>query len=121
MLREIAHVRQIAGEPPRRWFCSDDFDLIVWHDDSGAFWGFQLCYDLRGAERALSWSESAGYAHTGVDEGDSRSFRHKGTPILVADGSFDADTVGARFRSESAGLPPDLAEWVAEKIAGYRA
>ena len=45
-LREIVDVRQVPGEPKRRWFSSDDIDLIVWLDDSGAPVSFQLCYDV---------------------------------------------------------------------------
>ena len=32
MLSEDSHVRQPEGEPPRRWFSDDYFDLIVWLD-----------------------------------------------------------------------------------------
>jgi len=32
MLREIRDVRQVSGEPMRRWFSDEDFDLIVWLD-----------------------------------------------------------------------------------------
>lgn len=32
MLSEDMHVRQIEGEPKRRWFSNSEFDLIVWLD-----------------------------------------------------------------------------------------
>ena len=54
-LVEIIHVRQVPGDPRRRWFSSDDMDLIVWYDDSDAPIGFQLCYDKLRSERALRW------------------------------------------------------------------
>ena len=54
MLAEVEHVRQRAGEPRRRWFASDDLDLIVWLDEADRFVGFQLCYDKGRSERALT-------------------------------------------------------------------
>jgi len=32
MLEESEYVRQVKGEPKRRWFSDDYFDLIVWVD-----------------------------------------------------------------------------------------
>ncbi len=60
MLRELADVRQIPGEPRRRWFADDYFDLIVWFDKRGQIIGFQLCYDLPRDEHALTWHEEHG-------------------------------------------------------------
>ena len=45
MLSEIKNARQVPGEGKRRWFRDDDFDLIIWYDDSDTVFGFQLCYD----------------------------------------------------------------------------
>ena len=45
-LSEVRNCRQVRGEPRRRWFGSEQMDLIVWCDDTGAPIGFQLCYDL---------------------------------------------------------------------------
>ena len=53
-LTEIPEVRQIPDEPRRRWFRSDDLDLIVWCDESGAPTSFQLCYDKPRSEHALT-------------------------------------------------------------------
>jgi hypothetical protein len=33
MLKEIQKTRQITGEPRRRWFSDEVFDLIVWYAD----------------------------------------------------------------------------------------
>src|SRR5712671_7091134 len=83
-LVEIIHVRQVPGDPRRRWFSSDDMDLIVWYDDSDALIGFQLCYDKLRSERALRWEPEVGYRHTAIDNGESNiSPRYKATPILV--------------------------------------
>jgi hypothetical protein len=52
-LREVDHVRRGAGEPARRWFSSEDLDLIVWRDPAGRPIGFQLCHDEPRHEHAL--------------------------------------------------------------------
>jgi hypothetical protein len=118
MLQEILHVRQIAGEPRRRWFWSADFDLIVWYDDQDRPAGFQLCYG-KGEPRtkkALTWNAPANYSHMAVDDGESRSFRYKATPILVPDGAFDARHVSDAFIRESAEMPSDIVSLVLAKL-----
>lgn len=110
MLREMPHVLQVAGEPRRRWFQSIALDLIVWYDNQDRPTGFQLCYD-RGkplAERALTWNAPASYRHLAVDDGEGRPFRHKATPILVPDGTFDTATVCEAFVRQSTELPMEI-------------
>ena len=63
LLRELADIRQVPGEPRRRWFSSPDLDLIVWLDDADTMLGFQLCYDKSRGERALTWRADRGYDH----------------------------------------------------------
>lgn len=69
MLREIGGMRTDTHGRQRRWFQDDYFDLYVWQDDAGNPVAFQLCYDRRHAEGAISWSASAGYSHARVDDG----------------------------------------------------
>ncbi len=107
MLRELQHVRQVPGEGYRRWFSSPYFDLIVWYGEDHAFAGFQLCYDKPGKERALTWQRGR-LSHLGVDNGEGPDRRHKGTPVLVADGCFDAQAVLPRFEREAVHLPDDV-------------
>ena len=116
-LVEIIHVRQVPGDPRRRWFSSDDMDLIVWYDDSDAPIGFQLCYDKLRSERALRWEPELGYRHTAIDNGESNiSPRYKATPILVADGHFAARRVAEIFTASSRHIPPDIAQFVSLKL-----
>lgn len=119
MLREIDPVRQIENEPIRRWFTSSFFDLIVWLGDSGDPSGFQLCYNKGRAERALTWRHPNHYSHMAVDDGEGRAFRHKATPILVADGCFDATAITERFRLECAFVPADVANLVIAVLNEY--
>ncbi len=116
MLEELLPTRQIPGEPPRRWFASDDMDLIVWCREDGTPIGFQLCYDKLGYERAITWKPAQGFRHTAVDDGERFGASHKAAPILVADGVFDAAFVGQLFIGASTRLPPVIARFVSDAI-----
>jgi hypothetical protein len=119
MLTESADVRQLKGEPRRRWFQSDTEDLIVWYAPDGSILGFQLCYDRKGAERALTWMEGKGYSHLKVDDGESVGLAHKRTPILVPDGAFDATALLNRFLTSSKALPDDVIAFVSARLRDY--
>jgi hypothetical protein len=97
MLTEVKSARQIKGEPFRRWFSDEEFDLIVWYGDDRQITGFQLCYQAAREEKALTWLKGRGYFHNRVDDGETAPSHHKMTPILVADGTFDRDHVLNRF------------------------
>ena len=118
-LTEFVRTRQIPGEPRRRWFHSDDLDLIVWCADSGSPTGFQLCYDKTRREQALTWTVRHGYEHAAVDDGESRAFGHKATPLLVGGTPFDAARVTRIFAGACARLPRDIAEFVKGKLEAY--
>ena len=90
MIREILPVRQNEGEPFRRWFTDDYWDLYVWFNDKKKIVGFQLCYGKPDDEHALTWLTEGKFIHTRVS--DSSPGRYGPTmeaPILVADGLFD--------------------------------
>lgn len=112
-LREIGPVRQVRGEPRRRWFFSERCDLIVWLDEMGAPEGFQFCYDKDNEERALSWRPQLGLSHMKVDTGSSI---YGGTPFLVPDGHFDAVHMLRMFEAECALVPPEVSALVAGKL-----
>jgi hypothetical protein len=118
MLSEIRNARQVAGEGYRRWFTDDDFDLIVWYADGGDLVGFQLCYGKEESERALTWTRAHGFQHNRVDTGEVAG-RSKMTPLIIADGTFDADPVVATFRRQCAGLEPALSSFVIQKLGEY--
>jgi hypothetical protein len=63
MLREIPHVRQDKPGLERRWYQDEFFDLYTWHAPDGALVSFQLCHDVRGRERALSWHREYEFSH----------------------------------------------------------
>jgi hypothetical protein len=118
-VKERINVRQIPGESKRRWFSSEDFDLIVWLADDQSFNGFELCYDKHRKEHSISWRDGAGFCHMAIDDGEQRPGKHKATPVLVPDGHFDAKRVCAAFSEISPLLPADIAGYVLNAIQRY--
>ena len=118
MLREISSVRQIQGEPRRRWFTDAHFDLVIWSEERHIV-GFQLCYDKTRGERAVTWKEASGFTHNAVDSGEDRPGRYKAAPILVADDGFDAATVAAQFLGLSGDLDAGSCDFIYTKLLGY--
>ena len=116
MLRESPNVHQKRGDPPRRWFSDEFFDLIVWFAPDGSVWGFQLCYDRDAAPRALTWIKGKGASHHGIDEGDSSAGAYDASPVLVQDGLFDAKSVGDRLAQASQSLPPEIRSTVLQEL-----
>lgn len=108
MLKEIRPVAQRPGENPRRWFTSDDLDLIIWQAADGSLSSFELCYDKPGRQRVLRWSRDSGSEHHAVDDGEGRPGRHKASPLHIADGTPDLPALRAIFAAQSAGLDPAL-------------
>lgn len=117
MLKEYP-ASQHKGDPPRRWFLDDYFDLIIWLDDGPAPYGFQLCYDRAGEERSLTWTRRGGYRHDVVDTGEAEPTKNN-APMLVANGPFPAATVLERFRTASISLDRPLRAFILEKLRCY--
>lgn len=118
MLRELPNVRQVQGEPPRKWFFSHDLDLVVWFDPAGMPCAFQLAYDKYRGEHSLSWHHESGYRHYVVDDGE-RTAGHGETPFLYANGPFKRDTVLEQFLALSGLLPATVAELVIDKLRTF--
>jgi hypothetical protein len=115
-IREV-EARQLTGEQRRRWFSSEDFDLIVWFDGQGGIAQFELCYDRADVERALTWSPTHGYRHWRVDTGDASGYMYGMTPVLEPDDSgFPKDRVSATFAEASEGLDPAIRSFVIERL-----
>lgn len=120
-MKEYRNVRQHPGESRRRWFSSSQFDLIVWLSDNDEPVGFELCYDKHSNERSLRWSATRGFQHMAVDDGEHEAGKYKETPILVADGFFDAQRVHAELAAVSHTLPAPIAAYVLSAIARHPA
>ena len=127
MLREIKVSQPAKDGIRRRWFESDYFDLYVWqteaataveNDDEASIHGFQLCYNIRRDERALTWKRDIGFFHDGVDSGSATAANTE-TPILVEDGLYAGDRVTHRFAREAAQMATALRAFVMKKLALY--
>ena len=116
---ETKSVRQINGEPRRRWFWSNYFDLIVWFNSENDIIGFQLCYDKNRYQRVLTWKMESGYSHDRIDDGEGSPGKYKGTPILAADGIFEEGKIAALFKEESQSIDKQIAGFIHEKILEY--
>ena len=120
MLKEAKNVRQIEGEPRRRWFDDEYFDLIVWYDKDDSIWGFQLCYDREKKPRALTWTKKYGYKHTGIDNGEHVWGTSQNTPVLVEDGVFDPGAIGKKLEAAAKELPLQISCFVLKKVSDFR-
>lgn len=119
MLKETKNVRQVSGDPRRRWFDDEYFDLIVWFDKDDSVWGFQLCYDRENKPRALTWTKNNGYKHSGIDDGEGGGM-NKSSPVLVTDGLFDAGTIAKKLEAASKDLPLQISLFVLEKVREFK-
>ncbi len=117
MLKELS-TAQLPGEPRRRWYADEHFDLIVWLAEDDNVDGFQLCYDLGHAEHALTWDRSNGYRHDRIDDGEGSPTRNR-TPILVADGHFPASEILSRVEASCDRVDAPIRTVVVERIRAY--
>ena len=118
MLREILAVRQDNPRLRRRWYQDEFFDLYTWQAVSGTLVRFQLCYDVRGRERALTWSKERGFSHNKVDSGDEFAGQQM-TPLLVAAGQFPHQLVRTRFRREATSLDERTRNFILDKMREF--
>lgn len=119
MLKEYP-ASQHRGEPTRRWFSDEYFDLIVWSGEDGAASGFQLCYDKQGNERSVTWSEQRGLRHDKIDNGEPSPTKNM-SPILLAEGPLPMSDVLERFRINSGGIDQEIRDFVMRQLETVRA
>lgn len=119
---EIKHVRQIDGEPQRRWFTSVDLDLMLWLDQDENLLSWQFCYDKARDEHAVGWHFATGWHHQKVDDGEpATGLSYKSSPLLREDQDFAPvqQRVLALFVSNASALPTDYAEQIQAKLAAW--
>ena len=117
MLQEIQNIKQIEGEPRRRWFTDPMLDIYVWYDDDDNVIQFQLCYDKGPGEQALTWREGEGKVHHGVDDGESGVYRMKSTPVIVADTDYDPGKIITLVKKYGGKLEHDLYEFILSALS----
>lgn len=112
--REIRGVRR-RGAERRRWFQDGHFDLFLTQDCLGRVQWFQLCYRRdTPRERVLEWRRGRGFVHLQVTQPRFAADSQAGE--LVADGAMPHQEVLQRFEASAAGLPAELAAFVAGKV-----
>lgn len=114
VLREIS-VSQATGEPRRRWFADDYFDLIVWFSDDGRISGFQLCYDKGRDEHALTCDSDGTMLHHRIDGGERRPSRND-APILVVTKALPKASLLQEFMRSSGSLDRTIVSYVRERL-----
>lgn len=117
-LRELPRVRQVAGEPRRRWFHGHEMDLVLWEGENGEPVGFQLAYDKHRDEHSIAWHAGRGFTHYQVDDGEAQALS-KEAPLLFRDGAFPRDRVLEQFLAAAAALPPEIAGFVAGRLREF--
>lgn len=118
MLRELANVQQVRGEPLRRWFFCHEMDLVIWENPDGSISAFQLAYDKPHKEHSLYWRQDKGFAHFVVDDGEPLA-EENDTPLLRANGPFRQFRVLRDFVSLASKIPPPIRSFVEEKLREY--
>jgi hypothetical protein len=116
MLHEIRNVKQERGAGRRRWFESDDLELVVWLDRDDHVTGFQLVYDVGHGEHALTWREGTGFAHSAIDSGDESPLVNR-TPILEPDEHAPWNEITHLFDERGGTLEPELRQMIHDKLA----
>ena len=119
MLREISATRQNRMRPRKRWFTDADMDLFIWLNQQVPT-HFQLSYNKHGHEHTISWGIRTGFSHYSVDDGEQfLHAKYKMTPILIADGAFDAATVAHNFLHASDNIEESLADFIYARLLEY--
>lgn len=119
MFREITSIRQNHNYSTKRWFTDSDMDLYIWFNQQAPA-RFQLAYNKRGREHAISWDSESGFSHYRVDDGEQQSqFKYKMTPILLDDGEFDVATIARDFLKASENIDESLADFIYARLLEY--
>ena len=116
MLKETKSVRQIPGEPFRRWYTDNKTNLIVWLEEHRVV-GFQLIVPDGETQAVFTWHEGRKVTVTSLDDGEGNMGHPKMTPILSKAHAVDRMAVSQHFKAVSAELPPGLSHLVEQKIS----
>jgi len=102
----------------RLWYSDAYFDLIIWRDKNKEVEAFQLCYDIEHFERSLSWSKAYGFSHAQIDGGEANPLKNQ-SPLFVADGIFEYDTIINRFKKASQSIDEEIRTFILQKMSQY--
>ena len=113
-------IRKVQDDLDRRWMSDDFFDLIIWYEPSGVICGFQLCYNKKEGECALTWKRSCGFEHSALDSGE-QSPNANDTPVLAGATfrDFPLGAVLSEFLRRTPQLEPSIREFVIDRLVEY--
>jgi len=106
MLQELPNVRQIKGEGLRRWFVSDNLELILWYDDEKKLEGFQICYDKLAGSRTITWKMIT------TAEGLNKS-------IIISDGPYNKTRIYSLVEQDSENLEENLRDFILKRLESH--
>ncbi len=120
MLKEYRKVRQHTGEPNKRWFANNYFDLIIWESKPNVIQIFHLCYEKHKNEKVLTWSSQNGFKHFGIDDGETIEREYKMTPILVDDnGVPNIKILIDKFTQSTGDIEEKISNFIIKKLSDY--
>ena len=120
MLHEITHLRQSNRSLIKRWFTSLDFDLFIWYHKNTPV-KFQLAYDKRSNEHAISWDFHQGFRHYSVDSGEDDLSQYKRTPILNnASHQKHLTTLARDFLVASENIDIGVSDFIYSRLMAYQ-
>ena len=119
MLKEIFATRQNSRYLMKRWFTDSSMDLFIWFRNQAPV-RFQLSYNRHGDEYAINWNTNTGFSHSRIDPGEQFDpLKYKMSPILLADGEFDALTTARTFLRASKNIEESLADFIYARLFEY--
>jgi len=123
MLYEIPRLRQAERSLVKRWFTSNDMDLFIWYRQNVPVM-FQLAYDKRNEEKAISWDFHLGFRHYLVDSGETIPVtypgRYKQAPILIGlCGKNDLARIARNFLAASENIDIAVADFIYARLMAH--
>ncbi len=103
MLRELKNIKQIEGEPRRRWFADEELDLILWYNSDKRLDGFEICYDKLAGSKSITWKTIQ------TVEGLSKS-------ILVSNSFHDRERIRNMLADRSDNLEHHLRKFILDRL-----
>lgn len=121
MLHEISHLTQSDRHQVKRWFSSRDMDLFVWSRNQIPV-RFQLCFNKRSDEHAISWNCQHQLQLYRVDSGETLPDQYKQTPLLIVTCKHKNLSVVARdFLAASRNIEAGIADFIYARLMEFPA
>lgn len=110
-------IRHFSNDLDKSWTVDDCLDLVIWYDATGDMYGFQLCYDRFGHQRAVTWTHHDGFSHSYVHS--SGGLGAGMSPVLRSCDDFPWRLVLREFMMRSQELDPAIRMLIRDMIKAY--